>query len=1231
MRTIKGKKLWVKVVTLVLVQSFIGWNAATAAVSERSMWHKRGKVSMIGTSASSNILEQENLQKTLFSEYFVPETAGTINEFWVPKGMDKNALSSSKLLIHVRDAHCNYEAQTNISKIIDNFVKTNGVDFVALEGAEGTVDYSLLNAYPDYTVRSEVSDYFMKEGRLSGAEYANINADKPYTLFGAEKISVYDSNLNNFRDTLTYKESGLEFVGQIKEALASLRSNMYTPELKEIEEMSDLYNNREISFVDYCQYLYNLPAAEDIRSGYKNFALLMEAIRVQDLINFAQIDAEKTELVNELARKVTREDLNTLTRATIDFRRGKLSTAKYYQTLEILAKESGLNLASFRNLRPYMVYLNVYEQIDSAELFKEKETLESEIKRSLFKNLDQARLDKLSKNAEILEKIFSVRLTNADLKYFQDFRSDFTAWEFKNFIQEQAPKYNLTFNIDYTNDPLEKYLPKLEAFYNEAKTRDILLAENAMAQMDLEGKNVGVLVSGGFHTAGITEHLRSQNIAYMVVTPRILREDVNNPYLNLISGGKIPFEKLIEKDFQFSLALKINDKETATTVASALNTAPNKKLAAVDERWSEAIQADKSRLEIDVAQLGQYQVGETLVGLVRIGEDTYVVVPDKTPQSVFDAINLDKDAQSTQVASWELKKAPTGLKGVLDAKKNAQVATKNNDVVASSLDDLVKGAKGTVKEFLGKVVDAIKVLPVKVDDADVAAVEVQAGKISAYPYEGIPLVDKDLTTEAALADQQVVALVDDAGALKVVAAKRNLIRAAARAQLGDPTAVKLTAAKLAHDIYEKGQRDNGVDAEAAHDDALQKVDSEVLSDSDFADLAEVDSFLDSGDVATAEQVAANKALAEAIDAYEADPSDANALKVFLAELALRGSKPGTTAEAILKGQDPKLLATVFAKQGAQGFTGISATRSVFVQNEAEPAIGELAEANVELNQQVFDILNERGVTSLVIAPSVSEDVKAQIFEQIFTGTEAITLADAAERLNVSSDISVFALPEEGGVRIIVEDATTFASEQSEVEALQAGATAAQAVTAGTDELFLIKVDVDDIEAGSESENALLVGAANLSRNKSIKVQLFSTNNDTARISAVRERLNATEAGLNDTIVTESQVADLSDKLSVDRTAVITSQEINLSDFAASRVLNVQGENIRYDAALPLAAISLIGISGVDLAVIQTLVGQLGLPTDEASIQALLSQPAIGLPAVAPFNINILSIKLAIAA
>ncbi len=1204
MKTINNKKMWVKVVALTLVQSFLGWNAATAAVSDRSMWQQRGKVSQLGTSMSSNSLEQETLQKSLFAEYFVPETAGTINEFWAPKGMDTQALSSSKLLIHVRDAHCNYEAQGNIAAVIDNFVKNNELAFVAVEGAEGNIDYSLLNSFPDYEVRSEVSDAFMQMGRLSGAEYANINTKQPFELFGAEKMAVYHSNLNNFRDTLTYKKEGVEFVGQIKQALNTLKENIYTPELKELEEMSSLYNNREISFVDYCQYLYNLPAAEQVRGGYKNFAFLMEAIKVQELIDFSQIDTEKTELVNELARLVPREDLTTLSQATIDFRRGKLSTAKYYETLKSLAQGAKVELASYKNLRPYMLYLNVYEQIDSAQLFQEKETLEAEIKRGLFKNLDQARLDKLSKNADVLEKLFSVRLTNADLSYFQDFRTDFTAWEFQNFIQEQAPKYNLTFNVDFSKDPIEKYLPKLEAFYMEAKTRDQILVDNTLAQMDLEGKNVAALVSGGFHTAGMTSYLRSKNIPYIVVTPRILKEDVNNPYLNLIGGELLPVEKILSGDFQFSLAVEIKNPETLKTLTTALGTNPT---AAADLLAEFKKQANGSSYEIE--RQGQLDGVPALI--FSVNGNSYLAVDSK--HASFSQITAKyPELAFTSLGNTAFASAKP-LKGNITKEAETAFAKKANDIVASSLNDFQTSKRG-LQAFITSAVDAAKGLLTTDDEkAGLSNIQVWSGDVNTYKYPSLS------QTAKLPSDQHEIINMNN----QVIVSDHTIALAAARAQLGDKKAVTLLAGKLAHESLEAKLISKGIDAKTAHEQALKSVDVEALKQagiSGVSTLAALGAYLDSTKTDDKAFVDANAKLAQALKTYSEDSSEANAVAAYFAEVELRSVSTNTSVKEILAKEDQTILATALAKLTPKGVSGISAEKGLLITGFGAE-LGEVT--GVKIPSSVFEYLKEKGVVSLMISPNVS-DIK----DRVAIYTQALTEAkgQSVDALINSNVTGVTASPikvSESSNIVVVE--STVATNKVAVDQMQALATIAIASADQGDQDYFISVSSDDVTT-DEAKASLKLGALTVARANS-KIKFVIQGKDAATLTQALSTLPE----IAKQIATESEANEQIQKGA--KLLRMTSQDLKAS--ANEKVLKVE-KNGRFDVYTALGAYLVTAADNNALEAyrsqIVALLVEIGMK-DKVQQDSFFANPFNGnitLPTT-PLDINILTYKLAIAA
>ena len=73
---------------------------------------------------------------------------------------------TEKVIVHIQDAHCNYEAQSNINKILDQVTKECGIDLISVEGAEGIVDTAWFRAFPDAEIRKEVATYFMKKSAV---------------------------------------------------------------------------------------------------------------------------------------------------------------------------------------------------------------------------------------------------------------------------------------------------------------------------------------------------------------------------------------------------------------------------------------------------------------------------------------------------------------------------------------------------------------------------------------------------------------------------------------------------------------------------------------------------------------------------------------------------------------------------------------------------------------------------------------------------------------------------------------------------------------------------------------------------------------------------------------------------------------------------------------------------------------------------------------------------------
>ena len=121
------------------------------------------------------------------NDLFVPESFGSIDKKWAAQ-----EAGAGKFVVHIQDAHCNYEAQNNITRILEVLIRDYKVDLVCVEGAEGKVDPSLFAAYPDQKVREKVADKYVKKGYLTAAEALAVSqADNlPFTIYGVEDTTA---------------------------------------------------------------------------------------------------------------------------------------------------------------------------------------------------------------------------------------------------------------------------------------------------------------------------------------------------------------------------------------------------------------------------------------------------------------------------------------------------------------------------------------------------------------------------------------------------------------------------------------------------------------------------------------------------------------------------------------------------------------------------------------------------------------------------------------------------------------------------------------------------------------------------------------------------------------------------------------------------------------------------------------------------------------------------------
>jgi len=474
----------------------------------------------------------------------------TIHDIGLPKDIgsvkSRHEGGGRKLVVHIQDAHCNYEAQSNIANILEHFIKNYDIKFVAVEGADGIVDTSWFKEFPDAEIRNEVADYFMKKGEITGAEFLSITSDYPFAIYGAEDKKYYIENLNTFLASYPYKEQFNKYYKDVKTALEKLKRFIYTKELMVLDRKVNAHKAKEIKFADYTSYLGSTAKSQGIDTGkYENFKILTETFRYEKDINFDSVNEERTRLIDELGKILSKDDLSKLVNKSLEFKLGKIDANKFYTDLAKFARKSDISLsARYGNLSRYMIYSRIYSRIDSEKLFEEINLLVTALKEKMFTNDSQKKLDTLMRNINIIIGFMNIELTNGEYEYYLANKNDFSPDKFHDFLNQNSPRFGLSYDVKEIPPELVDVFPKLVDFYTIAMKRNEILIKNMFNGMSGKKTDTAVLITGGFHTKGIAEILERKNVSYIVVSPAITKE-TESPYISVLTGQKTPFEELL--------------------------------------------------------------------------------------------------------------------------------------------------------------------------------------------------------------------------------------------------------------------------------------------------------------------------------------------------------------------------------------------------------------------------------------------------------------------------------------------------------------------------------------------------------------------------------------------------------------------------------------------------------------------------------------------------------------
>jgi hypothetical protein len=537
---------WTAIITLI---AFLGTEAAWGQGPSQSL-QISGK---LPDPISANPVAVTELPSLDVDHVTVQAQFGTIRK--------RHAGPKKQIVIHIEDAHVHQQAQRHIAALLDYFVKNYAVRVACLEGASGRLATDALSFLPDRDVRQVVADYFLKEGRLTGAEHYAVTQRPPLTLYGAENEQLYRKHYEAYRDTYALRQENAAVFEGVGKVLGKLARFVLSPELNRFYQVRRAFSSREIEMGEYLKAVFEFAKQTGLLRGrFRSLQLYETILNLGGRVDFEHAAEEIFLFLQELKAASDPLQMRELTDKITQLRTSSEARPEVYDYLVRQMRARHWE-SRYRRLRIYLEYVSACDRFAMGALDSLAE-LEHEIEVKLSKTREERLYLYWSRIFDIYQKVAGLELTQKDARFFYRHRKVFNMVRLRHFLEPLMDRHHFTFELPQDMGKVDRCLPMLDRFYALAVQRDEALTAETLRKMKDENSPAVVLVTGGFHTPGISKALERAGYSYITIMPK-LSEIEEKKTAQLYEDALLKRPLSVEKLFS-SIASEQTEKETSS-------------------------------------------------------------------------------------------------------------------------------------------------------------------------------------------------------------------------------------------------------------------------------------------------------------------------------------------------------------------------------------------------------------------------------------------------------------------------------------------------------------------------------------------------------------------------------------------------------------------------------------------------------------------------------------------
>lgn len=428
---------------------------------------------------------------------------------------------SSTVVVNIQDLHCDYSVQKNIYSIIKELDKNYKISKIYVEGGYGNIDLSLLDKInPKF--KDTIIENLLKEAKITASEYYALKTDNEKKLCGAENKDVYLQNIERLKTIVNNKEKNSKYLASIEKEIDILKSKYLSNENKELSDVISNYEKGNISQDAYFKSLIEYSEKFKINTkNYKNMLSYLGLSGENDTINYDSLKKEIAKTINELKTNLNYEQFANISKLTNDFQ----NISEFKNVIDKYNEEYKKDiLKDNNNLKTYIDLKEKATSFNPLELVKEEKNLVNVIRTFLSKNKTELEVAYLSDFEKYFKGYVSASLTPAQWNYFKvgidkfkDLYSKYSVSDDVYKMQNQFAQLNKFYETnDYRNEIFVKNMN-----LPDIKSKNPSIENSNYEQMLANATEIVVLVSGGYHTAGINEILNEKNISHVTIMPNV--------------------------------------------------------------------------------------------------------------------------------------------------------------------------------------------------------------------------------------------------------------------------------------------------------------------------------------------------------------------------------------------------------------------------------------------------------------------------------------------------------------------------------------------------------------------------------------------------------------------------------------------------------------------------------------------------------------------------------------